>query len=103
MLLCGDAAGFINPISGGGIQFAMISGENAAKVINDAYEKEIFTSSFLSKYQEIWMQEFGKDLRTFARFVNILFPQSKRIYPNALLSFIKKELFAVTFSVGRPE
>jgi digeranylgeranylglycerophospholipid reductase len=71
LLLCGDAAGFINPISGGGIHFAMCSGENATTVINDAFKNDNFKSSFLSRYQQMWMEEFGKDLKTFARFVNI--------------------------------
>ena len=33
VLLCGDAAGFINPITGEGIYYAMVSGQIAANVI----------------------------------------------------------------------
>jgi geranylgeranyl reductase family protein len=79
LLLCGDAAGFINPVSGGGIHFAMVSGENAATVIGDAFENENFNSSFLSRYQQMWMEEFGKDLKTFARFVNIWLRHAEKI------------------------
>ena len=78
LLLCGDAAGFINPVSGGGIHFAMVSGENAATVISDAFENENFKSSFLSRYQQLWMEEFGKDLRTFASFTNIWLRQAEK-------------------------
>jgi len=78
LVLCGDAAGFINPVSGGGIHFAMVSGENAATVISDAFENENFKSSFLSRYQQLWMEEFGKDLRTFARFTNIWLRQAEK-------------------------
>jgi len=45
----------------------MVSGGNAATVISDAFENENFYPSFLSRYQQLWMEEFGKDLRAFAR------------------------------------
>jgi geranylgeranyl reductase family protein len=79
LLLCGDAAGFINPISGGGIHFAMVSGENAATVISDAFKDENFKSSFLLEYQQMWMEEFGKDFKTFTRFVNIWLRHAEKL------------------------
>ncbi|KYK25383.1 hypothetical protein AYK24_04990 [Thermoplasmatales archaeon SG8-52-4] len=78
VIICGDAAGFINPLSGGGIQFAMISGENAAKTLNDAFKNDNFKSSFLSRYQNLWMDEFGKDFKTFLRFSKIYLLQAER-------------------------
>jgi digeranylgeranylglycerophospholipid reductase len=77
VIICGDAAGFINPISGGGIQFAMISGENAAMVLDDAFKNDNFKSSFLSKYQKLWMNEFGKDFQTLLRFSKIYLLQAE--------------------------
>jgi len=77
-IICGDAAGFINPISGGGIQFAMISAENAAIIIDDAFKNDNFKSSFLSKYQNLWMKEFGKDFQTLIRFSRIYLLQAER-------------------------
>jgi geranylgeranyl reductase family protein len=62
-ILIGDAGGFINPLSGEGIYYAMLTGEIAAKVINDALEKEKYSEIFLSKYQTLWKKEFGKDLK----------------------------------------
>ena len=78
VVLCGDAAGFINSISGGGIYYAMVSGENAASVINNAFENENFNSSFLSGYQNIWMQDFGKDLLSLSRISHIWFKNSEK-------------------------
>ena len=77
-IICGDAAGFINPISGGGIQFAMISAENAAIIVDDAFKNDNFKSSFLSKYQNLWMNEFGKDFQTLLRFSRIYLLQAER-------------------------
>ncbi len=78
VVVCGDAAGFINPVSGGGIYYAMVSGENAASVINNAFEKENFNSSFLSNYQNLWMKEFGKDLHSLSRISNIWLKNSEK-------------------------
>lgn len=78
VVLCGDAAGFINPVSGGGIYYAMVSGENAASVIYNAFENENFNSSFLSNYQNLWMKEFGKDLRALSRISNIWLKNSEK-------------------------
>ena len=68
VLLCGDAAGFINPITGEGIYYAMTSGEIAANVISEALEMCDTSDTFLSKYQKLWKKDFGKDLEIFARF-----------------------------------
>jgi len=62
IILVGDAGGFINPISGEGIYYAMTSGEIAAKVITEALEKKETNAKFLSKFQKYWKKEFGKDL-----------------------------------------
>jgi len=78
VVLCGDAAGMINPVSGGGIYYAMVSGENAATVINNSYENENFNSSYLSNYQNLWMQEFGKDLHALSRISNIWLKNSEK-------------------------
>jgi geranylgeranyl reductase family protein len=86
ILLCGDAAGFINPVSGGGIYYAMYSGEIAATIINNAFENENFSSSFLCNYQTKWMQEFGKDLQVLAKISHIWLKNSEKI-----IKFILKD------------
>jgi len=68
VLLCGDAAGFINSITGEGIYYAMSSGEIAANVTDEALKANDTSERFLSKYQKLWKDEFGKDLKLFGRF-----------------------------------
>ena len=63
VLLCGDAAGFINPITGEGIYYAMSSGQIAAKVIADASHAQDFSKRFLARYQKEWKKDFGNDLK----------------------------------------
>jgi geranylgeranyl reductase family protein len=62
ILLCGDSSGFVNPLTGEGIYYAMASGEIASKVILESLEYDDTSKQFLSKYQTIWEKDFGKDL-----------------------------------------
>jgi geranylgeranyl reductase family protein len=62
LLLVGDAGGFINPLSGEGIYYAMTSGQIAAEVISEALEKKQTTEEFLSNYQTRWQKDFGRDI-----------------------------------------
>jgi flavin-dependent dehydrogenase len=68
VLLCGDAAGFINPITGEGVYYAMSSGHIAAGVIADALKAKDLSKHFLSRYQKAWNKDFGKDLKILGRF-----------------------------------
>jgi geranylgeranyl reductase family protein len=67
ILLCGDAAGLINPFTGEGIDYAMYSGKIAADTAVNALEENDTSSRFLSKYEKTWKKEFGKDIKLFLR------------------------------------
>jgi len=67
VILCGDAGGFINPVSGEGIYYAMSSGEIAARVITEALEAGETDERFLSMYQKNWKNDFGKDIKLLLR------------------------------------
>lgn len=62
VILCGDAAGLVNPVTAEGIYYAMASGELAANTIVKALEVDDFSDRFLSRYQRAWKNDFGKDL-----------------------------------------
>jgi len=68
LVLCGDAAGFINPITGEGIYYAMVSGQIASEVIVDGLKQNDLSKEFLSHYQTVWYNDFGKDLKLLGRF-----------------------------------
>jgi len=61
LLIIGDAAGFIDPLTGEGIQYALESGEMASKVLIEGFKKLDLSASFLKKYQTVWYNEFGRD------------------------------------------
>lgn len=59
LLIIGDAAGHIDPLTGEGIQFAMEGAEQAAETLAEAFRVGRFDERFLSTYQDKWHREFG--------------------------------------------
>jgi digeranylgeranylglycerophospholipid reductase len=64
LILVGDAARQVNPLTGGGIIYAMQAGEIAGNVIAEAVQEEDFSKLKLSEYDRRWKREFGKRLET---------------------------------------
>ena len=73
VVLCGDAAGFVNSLTGEGVYYAMASGEIASKVIMEAIESGKLSGQKLSEYETAWMDDFGKGLKMAASFQKKLF------------------------------
>jgi geranylgeranyl reductase family protein len=61
LLVVGDAAGHIDPLTGEGIHYAMEAAELAAKTLADAFVANDFRASFLRRYQDRWRRSFGRD------------------------------------------
>jgi len=96
VLVVGDAAGFINPLTGEGIYYAMASGEIAAKVINDSLEANNSSGNYLSKYQDFWKEDFGKDLKLFHSSINYVKNSSEEI---VRLASKDKKLAEITLGI----
>lgn len=63
LLATGDSAGFVNPLTGEGIYYALKSGYLAANVAIESIEKNDVTERYLQVYESLWKKEFGSDLR----------------------------------------
>ena len=61
VMLCGDAAHMINPLSGGGIVNAMKSGRLAAETAIAALTTGDTSAAALGSYQARWMRLLGDD------------------------------------------
>ena len=61
LILCGDAAHMINPLSGGGIVNAMKAGRLAAEVAIDALGANDTSATRLAAYHTRWMRLLGDD------------------------------------------
>ncbi len=64
ILLIGDAASLIDPLSGEGIGNAMISARIAAKVVLDALKNGDFSEGFLKKYDDELWETIGHEIKT---------------------------------------
>ncbi|MCW4031481.1 MAG: NAD(P)/FAD-dependent oxidoreductase [Candidatus Bathyarchaeota archaeon] len=63
LVLCGEAANHVNPIHGGGIKEAVISGQIAADVITECLKKNDLSKSALAKFNDVWWKERGNHLK----------------------------------------
>ncbi|MGY5854418.1 MAG: NAD(P)/FAD-dependent oxidoreductase [Candidatus Thorarchaeota archaeon] len=57
VILIGDAAGWVDPMMGEGIAYAMMSGAHAAKIVTDAIEQGCYDESFLEEYHHLCAKE----------------------------------------------
>lgn len=62
VLLIGDAGGWVDPLTGGGICNAMISGKIAAEVIHNAIEMDDYSIKTLIEYEKKCKKSIGKEL-----------------------------------------
>ena len=61
VILCGDAAHMVNPLSGGGIVNAMKAGRLAAGVASSALSSGDTSATRLQRYHDEWMALLGDD------------------------------------------
>ena len=61
LLLCGDSAHMVNPLSGGGIVNAMKAGRLAARTAVAALEARDVSAARLRRYHDDWMALLGDD------------------------------------------
>jgi geranylgeranyl reductase family protein len=66
-ILIGDAAGFVDPLMGEGIAYAMKSGAFAASVISKAYDEGRYDEGALSEYQDLCRKEFSANFALASR------------------------------------
>ena len=67
IMLVGDAAHQINPMTGGGIASGMKGAQIAGQIAVEALKKQDFSKSFLSKYPKKMFKEFGNNHNRFYR------------------------------------
>ncbi len=67
LIVCGDAAHMINPLSGGGIVNAMKAGRLAAHTAEEALAAGDTSAGALQRYHDAWMALLGEDHIRFHR------------------------------------
>ncbi|HVE77983.1 MAG TPA: NAD(P)/FAD-dependent oxidoreductase [Gemmatimonadaceae bacterium] len=80
LLLCGDAAHMINPLSGGGIVNAMKAGRLAARTAVRALASGDTSAAALGEFHDTWMRLLGDDHRRFYRIKEALARREDAFY-----------------------
>lgn len=73
LVLVGDAARHVNPLTGGGIIYAMHAGTIAGEVVAQAVQEHDLSKQRLMEYETRWRKEFGKRLEIGLKAKNFLF------------------------------
>lgn len=63
LMLIGDAAGQVKPVSGGGLYPAFISADHLRDTANIAFDTNDFSAKNMSQYEEKWKIDIGKELK----------------------------------------
>lgn len=63
LILVGDAARHVDPITGGGLTHCLEGGKIAGETIGKAVEKQKFDKETLSVYETGWKDAFGKKIK----------------------------------------
>lgn len=79
IMVIGDAAGFVSPIGGDGIYYAMDSGKIAAEMVEHCCRFERYDRETLSMYQNEWFKRWGRDLETLCYFADRIFNRTDKI------------------------
>jgi len=98
VLISGDSAGFVKPTTGGGIYYALISGEIVANAVDRAIKADDFSERTLKSYEKEWKAVFGKELRIgyYARLLyeSLSDNQVEHLVSQFLRTNIQKELLS---------
>ncbi|MFW9799867.1 MAG: geranylgeranyl reductase family protein [Candidatus Thorarchaeota archaeon] len=62
-VLVGDSAGMVNPLTGGGIAYAMNAGRIAAATLKECIENDSLDEENLKAYHNGWKSDFGHEFR----------------------------------------
>ena len=71
LLVVGDAAGQVNPFTGGGMRFCITAGIAAGRIAASAVKEGDVSEGYLKKYQDFWDKEYGRKFRGFFVFKDI--------------------------------
>ena len=63
LILVGDAARHVDPITGGGLTHCLEVGKIAGEVIGKAVKEKNFSKEFLSEYEKRWKEAIGKKMK----------------------------------------
>ncbi len=89
-LVVGDAAGHVDPITGGGIHTTISCARTAGEVAAESVKREDSSAQFLKSYETKWRENIGKNLDKSVKYRNIADKLNDKDM-NALAEFIETQ------------
>ncbi len=89
ILITGDAAGQVDPITGGGIHLASICSKLAGEIAAEAIKNEDLSADYLQQYEQEWQQKISKNLERSFKYRQI-FDKLNDQDLNKLIQFFNK-------------
>ncbi len=96
LMVVGDAAGHVDPITGGGIHLAAACAKIAGEVAAEAVKNEDTSAGFLKRYEKQWKEEIGGVIKQSIKYRKILDQLNDEEF-NALARFLHdKDIWSVS-------
>lgn len=87
LLMAGDSAGMITPLTGNGMSMAMHAANMAYEAIDGFLKKEYDRTAMQSKYEKTWQQSFSSRVKMARRYQHLFFSGSR---VNTAISILKR-------------
>ncbi len=100
VMIVGDAACQVKPLTGGGLYYGLISAKRCAQIAVEALNKQDFSESLLSKYQRFWMKDIGKEIEQGLGLRNIFLNLSDDDIDELLDTFGQEEFIKIINRYG---
>ena len=102
MLVIGDAGGFVSPLSGEGLYYALDSGRIAAESLDTLFKEGNFDKQSMMLYHNSWSDKWGDDLEWLKVGWHLLMAMPNSLIKYAALDEETKEFFTHMFVGSMP-
>ena len=102
MLVIGDAGGFVSPLSGEGLYYALDSGRIAAESLDTLFKEGNFDKQSMMLYHNSWSDKWGDDLEWLKVAWHLLMVMPSSLIKYAALDEETKEFFTHMFVGSMP-
>jgi len=92
IMIVGDAAGFVDPLTGDGIRTAMLSGKFAGDVAVKSIKNGDYSKKFLKEYYDLTEDHVGKSFNRFNKIKEFLLTLDDKSLDNIVEEILKSDL-----------
>lgn len=91
IMIIGDAAGFVDPLTGDGIRTAMLSGKYAGIVASKSIKMKDYSRNILKEYYDLTEEKIGKSFNKFNKIKEFLLTLDDQSLNNIIEEILKTD------------